>query len=58
MLTLYGIPNCDTVKKARGWLAEHGLAYTFQPIFLSYRPPQALSPGFGLGAQANIRSTI
>jgi len=21
---LYGIPNCDTVKKARTWLAEHG----------------------------------
>jgi Spx/MgsR family transcriptional regulator len=23
-ITLYGIPNCDTVKKARGWLATHG----------------------------------
>jgi len=22
--TLYGIPNCTTVKKARAWLAEHG----------------------------------
>ena len=22
-ITLYGIPNCDTVKKARAWLAEH-----------------------------------
>ena len=21
-ITLYGIPNCDTVKKARAWLAE------------------------------------
>ncbi|MCW7538305.1 ArsC family reductase [Aquabacterium sp. A7-Y] len=29
MITLYGIPNCDTVKKARRWLDEHGLAYTF-----------------------------
>ena len=28
-LTLYGIPNCDTVKKARTWLGEHQLAYTF-----------------------------
>ncbi|MFC4932699.1 ArsC family reductase [Massilia sp. GCM10023247] len=27
--TLYGIPNCDTVKKARTWLAEHGIAFTF-----------------------------
>jgi arsenate reductase len=23
-ITLYGIPNCDTVKKARAWLADHG----------------------------------
>ena len=26
---LYGIPNCDTVKKARGWLGQHGIGYTF-----------------------------
>lgn len=29
MTTLYGIPNCDTVKKARTWLAEQGIAHTF-----------------------------
>lgn len=29
MTTLYGIPNCDTVKKARTWLTEHGVAHTF-----------------------------
>ena len=28
-ITVYGIPNCDTVKKARGWLDGLGLAYTF-----------------------------
>jgi len=28
-LILYGIPNCDTVKKARTWLEAQGLAYTF-----------------------------
>jgi arsenate reductase len=27
--TLYGIPNCDTVKKARTWLADHGHDFTF-----------------------------
>ncbi|MGH8808431.1 MAG: ArsC family reductase [Noviherbaspirillum sp.] len=27
--TLYGIPNCDTVKKARTWLDQNGIAYTF-----------------------------
>lgn len=29
MTTLYGIPNCDTVKKARVWLDQHGVAYAF-----------------------------
>lgn len=29
MITLYGIPNCDTVKKARVWLDTHGAAYAF-----------------------------
>lgn len=29
MTTLYGIPNCDTVKKARVWLDQHGVAYDF-----------------------------
>ena len=28
-ITLYGIPNCDTVKKARAWLDENGLPYGF-----------------------------
>jgi arsenate reductase (glutaredoxin) len=28
-ITLYGIPNCDTVKKARMWLEGRGIAYTF-----------------------------
>jgi arsenate reductase (glutaredoxin) len=29
MIHLYGIPNCDTVKKARVWLDRQGLAATF-----------------------------
>jgi arsenate reductase len=28
-ITLYGIPNCDTVKKARTWLLENGVDATF-----------------------------
>lgn len=28
-MILYGIPNCDTVKKARQWLEQHGVAYQF-----------------------------
>jgi len=29
MITLYGIPNCDTVKKARAWLNERGIEHQF-----------------------------
>ena len=28
-ITLYGIPHCDTVKKARAWLAERGVEVVF-----------------------------
>ena len=28
-ITLYGIPNCDTVKKARAWLNDQGVDYLF-----------------------------
>jgi len=28
-MKLYGIKNCDTVKRARAWLEQHGLAYEF-----------------------------
>ena len=29
MYTLYGIPNCDSVKKARVWLDKHSIPYQF-----------------------------
>ncbi len=29
MITIYGIKNCDTMKKAFAWLEENGIAYTF-----------------------------
>lgn len=29
MITLYGIPNCNTIKKAREWLADHNIEYHF-----------------------------
>ncbi|MDR3390586.1 MAG: ArsC family reductase [Sulfuriferula sp.] len=28
-MDIYGIPNCSTVKKARTWLEQHGIAYQF-----------------------------
>ncbi len=32
MFTLYGIKNCDTVKKARTWLDQHGISYQFHDL--------------------------
>jgi arsenate reductase len=32
MLTIYGIPNCDTCRKARKWLADHGVDYRFHDL--------------------------
>jgi arsenate reductase (glutaredoxin) len=28
-ITIYGIKNCDTMKKARAWLDDHGVKYAF-----------------------------
>ncbi len=32
MTKLYGIKNCDTIKKARKWLTENGVEYTFHDV--------------------------
>ena len=32
LITLYGIKNCDTVKKARQWLDQHEVDYTFHDV--------------------------
>ena len=42
-ITLYGIPNCDTVKKARAWLTEHGVAYEFHDFKKQGVTPEQLS---------------
>jgi arsenate reductase (glutaredoxin) len=42
MITLYGIPNCDTVKKSRAWFDEHGLAYQFHDFKKQGVPGDAL----------------
>ena len=34
MVTLYGIKNCDTVKKARKWLDVHGIDYRYHDFRL------------------------
>ncbi len=42
MITVYGIPNCDTVKKARTWLSEHGVDHTFHDFKKQGLPEAAL----------------
>jgi arsenate reductase len=41
-ITLYGIPNCDTVKKARAWLASEGVHYAFHDFKKQGVPPERL----------------
>ena len=28
-VVMYGIPNCDTIKKAKNWLTQHDISFTF-----------------------------
>lgn len=41
-ITLYGIPNCDTVKKARAWLNERGVDAEFHDYKKQGVPEAAL----------------
>ena len=40
---LYGIPNCDTMKKARVWLERHGVDYQFHDYKKSGADPAQLA---------------
>ena len=41
-LKVYGIPNCDTVKKSRAWLDAAGIAYSFHDYKKQGVPEAAL----------------
>lgn len=41
-ITLHGIPNCDTVKKARAWLDGQGVAYEFRDYKKAPPTPEQL----------------
>ena len=43
MITLFGIPNCDTVKNARAWLTAQGVDYQFQDFKKQGVPPERLN---------------
>ena len=43
MITMYGIRNCDTVKKARAWLDVRGIAYDFHDYKIAWIDRSRLS---------------
>jgi arsenate reductase len=43
VITLYGIPNCDTVKRARAFLAERGVAHAFHDFRKQGVPTELLA---------------
>lgn len=43
MITVYGISNCDTVKKARAWLTGHDMPYEFHDFKKQGLPAQKLA---------------
>lgn len=43
MITLYGIPHCDTVKRARAWLAERQRPVAFHDFKKQGVPPERLA---------------
>jgi arsenate reductase (glutaredoxin) len=60
MIHLYGIPNCDTVKKARAWLGQRGIDYAFHDYKKEGADPgqlEAWSDAAGWEALLNRRGT-
>jgi len=57
-VTIFGIKNCDTMKKAFAWLDAHGVAYEFHDYKKSGVPPgklEAWAKQAGWEALANTR---
>lgn len=60
MIDLYGIPNCDTVKRARAWLDEQDVPYRFHDFKKEGVPADALRrwiAALGWEALVNRRGT-
>lgn len=57
---IYGIPNCDTVKKARVWLDKQGREYTFHDYKKEGADPERLAAWIaaaGLDTVVNRKGT-
>jgi len=60
MITVHGIPNCDTVKKARTWLTDHGVEHHFHDFKKQGVPEAALDrwlSAAGWGTVINRKGT-
>jgi arsenate reductase (glutaredoxin) len=60
VIHLYGIPNCDTVKRARTWLDAQGRAYTFHDYKKQGADPAKLAEwiaAVGLDVVVNRKGT-
>ena len=59
MTYLYGIANCDKVKRARNWLQEHEIPYRFHDLRVDGLPKEVATRWYnGLGQSlVNKRST-
>ncbi len=60
MIKLYGIKNCDTIKRARHWLDQNGIDYRFHDYRTDGLTPalfDELESGLGWDAMLNRRST-
>lgn len=60
ILQFYGIPNCDTVKKARRWLDAKGLEYAFHDYKKEGADPDRLASWIaasGIQSVVNTRGT-
>ena len=42
-VVMYGIPNCDTIKKAKNWLTQHDISFTFHDYRKQGVPQDVLS---------------
>lgn len=56
-IELYGIPNCDSVKKARAWLGANGIAYAFHDYRKEGADPARLARWAGAAGWRKLLNT-
>jgi len=53
-VTVFGIPNCDQVRKARAWLTEHGVAFVFHDLRKDGLDAERLARWIGEGGRDTL----